>query len=194
MTNVFRLLGAAIVASFLFAGCYESTTLLLDTTDARQPITTYDDWHYTRDGTTNHARLNPRSDGWYDYETAVVHDDGTEGEWVGYTVLLNYLMTKGGVDVYVTAHWDEDEQAYIYSLVGFERGGAWQSFMPECDEFTGNPYAPGDVEAATSAGAELYEFEFVFVCLFTTRQSLFDAMRMVVQNQNFSDRLKEAKK
>ncbi|MFQ5563801.1 MAG: hypothetical protein ACE5FO_09560 [Parvularculaceae bacterium] len=188
---------STIIAAFAviaLAGCYESSTLLLDASAARQPISNYDDWTYTRDGATYHARLNPRSDGWYDYEEAAVQSDGSESEWTHYTVLLNYLESTAGMDVYIFTNWDDVENAYIYGLVAFFPDGRWRSFQPGCDFFA----APDeneweiDVNAAQSAGAELRSDEFSDICYFTTSSSLFAAMRTVAHDPGFRKRMKNA--
>lgn len=187
---------ALAAAALLLAGCYESKALLLDASAARQPVAQYDDWKFTTGDTTYHARLNPRADGWYDYEKALVNDDGSEGEWEHYTVLLNYLENAAGMDVYVTAHWDDEEEAYVYALVAFSPDGFWQSIVPMCDFFAADDDAALEVDskAAEAAGAEMYSDEFSDLCIFSTRDSLFSAMRTIARDPGFAQRVADAAK
>lgn len=187
-------IAAAAAGAALLAGCYESNALLLDVSAARQPITGYDDWNYTSGDTTYHARLNPRADGWYDYENAKIQDDGTEGEWEHYTVLLNYLENAAGMDVYVSANYDSAEQAYVYGLVAVKPGGSWQYVLPDCDIMADEQYWPLDNSAAQSAGAEMQSDEWSDVCSFTTADSLFAAMRTVARDPGFGQRVEDARK
>lgn len=187
-------LAAAAIAAILLAGCYESNELLLDVSAARQPITSYGDWRFTSGGLTYHARLNPRSDGWYDYDTAMVNDDGTEGEWEHQSVLLNYLESTAGMDVYVAAVWDDMESAYIYALVAFLPGGGWQTVQPDCDMLADDRYIDIDAGAASSAGAELSSNDMADICIFRTRDSLFSAMRAVAEDPGFRQRVDDASK
>lgn len=199
--NRLLLTAAALTAAATLAGCYESNALLLDVAAARQPITSYDDWNYTTSDTTNnahltyHARLNPRSDGWYDYEKATIEDDGTEGEWEHYTVLLNYLENAGGMDVYVSANWDDADGAYVYGLVAFWPNGTWQSIFPNCDIMGAEEqWLTFDTNAAQSAGAQLQSDEWSDICSFTTADSLFAAMRTIVRDPGFRQRVEDAAK
>lgn len=193
-----RFVHAAVLAgaAVLLAGCYESSSMLLDASQARQPISTYQDWTYNHsDGGTYHARLNPRSDGWYEYDEAPVDKDGKEGKWDHHTVLLNYLENTSGYSVYISGTWDDSEHAYVYSLVAFDSNNRWQSFSPNCDVTAGSDRDYKlDTESAKSAGAELKTTDVEDVCLFTTADSLFQAMRTVANDPGFANRVAEAAK
>jgi hypothetical protein len=185
----------ACLAALLLAGCYESNGLLLNASQSRQPITTYQDWNYGSGDHRYHARLNPRSDGWYDYEEAKIKDDGTEDAWKHHTVLLNYLQNTNGQDVYVFGTWDDGEKAYFYGVVVVGTNGAWQSITPNCDPVNSSEkwYVP-DVNAAKQAGAEIKTIDDMEdVCMFTSVGALFNAMRNVVATPGFWDRVEEAK-
>lgn len=183
------------LTALLLAGCYESNALLLDAAQGRQPVSTYQDWTYGSGDHKYHARLNPRSDGWYDYEEAKIADTGSEGDWKHHTVLLNYLTAANGYDVYVFGTWDDGEKAYFYGVVVIATNGAWQSITPNCDPVNSSEkwYQP-DVDAAKQAGAEIKTIDDMEdVCLFTSAGALFNAMRNVVATPGFWDRVEEAK-
>ena len=184
-----------VVCALLLSGCYESNGLLLDASASRQPIQGYQDWTYGSGDHRYHARLNPRSDGWYEYEEAKISDDGSEGDWKHHTVLLNDLDSANGADVYVYGTWDDDEKAYFYGVVAVRPGGEWQSITPNCDPLGADDdwYDP-DVAAAKAAGASVTSKDDEDVCTFTDRDTLFQAMRNVVANPNFWDRVATARK
>jgi len=185
----------ACLAALVLAGCYESNGLLLDASQSRQPITTYQDWNYGSGDHRYHARLNPRSDGWYDYEEAKIAGDGSEGDWKHHTVLLNYLENANVGDVYVYGTWDDGEHAYFYGVVVGGTDGAWQSITPNCDPVGAEEkwYQP-DVAAAKQAGAEVKTIDDTEdVCMFASAGALFDAMRNVVASPGFWDRVQAAK-
>jgi hypothetical protein len=185
-----------VLAALLLAGCYESHGQLLDAGQSRQPLTTYQDWTYGSGDHHYHARLNPRSDGWYDYEEAKLDDSGKEGDWKHHTVLLNYLMASNGYDVYVYSTWDDSEHAYFYGVVVVGTNGFWQSVTPSCDPVGADPdwYQP-DLAAARQAGAAVKSVDDMEdVCLFTSRDVLFDAMRNLVNTPGFWRRVNEASK
>jgi len=120
----------------LVAGCYESNALLLDASQPRQPITTYQDWTYGSGDKRYHARLNPRGDGWYDYSEAKIGSDGSDGDW----------------------------------------------------------YKP-DLDAARNAGATVKTIDDIQdVCQFTSREQLFAAMRNLIAEPGFFDRVSRAGK
>lgn len=193
MTRIFPW-AVMTVAITLLAGCYESNALLLDAAAARQPVSSYDDWKYTRGDATYHARLNPRADGWYDYEEAMIDDNGSDGDWTHYTLLLNYLENAAGMDVYIYAYWDDDEKAYMYGLVAFLPDGRWQSLQPSCDYLSADDddQLDRDIAAAQAAGAELRSSDMADICYFSTAGSLFDAMRTLVRDNGFRQRVEGA--
>lgn len=185
-----------VLAGLLLAGCYESQSQLLDAGQSRQPLTTYQDWTYGSGDHRYHARLNPRADGWYDYEEAKISDSGTEGDWKHHTVLLNSLMNANGYDVYVFGTWDDSEHAYFYGVVVVGANGFWQSITPNCDPVGAQEawYQP-DVAAAKQAGAEVKSVDDMEdICLFASRDTLFQAMRNVVNTTGFWDRVSAAQK
>ncbi len=185
-----------LLAALLLAGCYESNGQLLDTSASRQPITAYQDWTYGSGNHKYHARLNPRADGWYDYEEAKIDSDGKEGDWKHHTVLLNYLMAANGYDVYVYGTWDDSEHAYFYGVVVTGANGFWQSITPSCDPVGADPdwYQP-DTNAAKQAGAVVKSIDDMEdVCLFTSRDALFGAMRNLVNADGFWNRVDQAAK
>jgi len=184
------------LAGLLLAGCYESNALLLDAAQSRQPITAYQDWTFGSGDHKYHARLNPRSDGWYDYEDAKIKDDGSEDTWKHHTVLLNYLTAANGYDVYVFGSWDDGEKAYFYGVVVVGANGYWQSITPNCDPVNSDEawYSP-DLNAAKQAGAEVKTIdEIEDVCLFTSQATLFQAMNNLIAEPGFWGRVEEAKK
>lgn len=193
MNRAISLIIAALAAALL-AGCYESSALLLDASAARQPIGSYRDWTYNSGDTRYHAHLTPRSDGWYNFEEAPIKEDGSEGDWEHYTVLLNYLENAGGLEVYISAHWRDGGNAYLYSLVAFLPDGHWQSIEPNCDYLSSysDEELEKDVAAAEAAGAELRSDEYADTCSFTTRESLFAAMRTLVRDAGFRQRVESA--
>lgn len=192
--NRFLLMAAAMAAAVLLAACYESKTLLLDASAARQPATSYDEWSYTSEDTTYRARLNPRSDGWYDYGRTVIQKDGSEGDWDQYAVLLNFLENFAETAVYVFGYWNDDEQAYVYGLVILEPDGAWRTILPACDYFIADDEKTLaiDVDAAKAAGAEFRLGDIEDVCVFSTADSLFAAMRSIVRHPDFPLRFEAA--
>ena len=175
----------ACLAALLLAGCYESNGMLLDASQSRQPITEYQDFTYGSD-TKHHANLNPRSDGWYDYEEATVKDDGSDGTWSHRSVLVNYLESTNGWDVYVFGYWDDTEKAYVYGVLVDQPGGRWQTITPSCDPVMGDEkWVQSDADAAKQAGADLKTSNFEDVCVFTSADALFNAMRNVVATPGF---------
>jgi hypothetical protein len=185
-----------LLTGLLLAGCYESNALLLDAAQGRQPVSTYQDWTYGSGDHKYHARLNPRSDGWYDYEEAKIADTGSEGDWKHHTVLLNYLTAAGGYDVYVFGTWDDGEKAYIYGVVVVGANGYWQSITPNCDPVNSEEawYKP-DLNAATAAGAEVKTIdEMEDVCMFASKDALFQAMNNLIAEPGFWSRVEEARK
>lgn len=184
------------LAALALAGCYESNGQLLDAAQARQPVSTYQDWTYGSGDHRYHARLNPRSDGWYDYEEAKIKDDGSEADWKHHTVLLNYLESENGKDIYVFGTWDDSEHAYFYGVVVTGPNGYWQSVTPSCDPLSADEawYQP-DLDAAKQAGATVKTIEDTEdVCLFASQATLFQAMRNVVANSGFWGRVDAAAK
>jgi hypothetical protein len=171
----------------LLAGCYESKGMLLDPSVARQPISSYQDWRYGSGDNAYHARLNPRGDGWYNFEEAKIGDDGVDGEWNHHTVLMNYLENDSGNDIYVYGTWDDGEKAYIYGIVFVRGNGNWQSFAPNCNPMASGDWYDSDVAAAQGAGAELAD-----ACTFGDAATLFQAMRNVVAAPGFWKRVDEA--
>jgi len=185
-----------MLAALLLAGCYESNGLLLDVSAARQPITTYQDWNYGTGDHRYHARLNPRSDGWYDYEEAKINDDGSEAAWKHHNVVLNYLTAANGYDVYVYGTWDDGEKAYYYGVVVVGTNGFWQSVTPNCDPVNADEawYKP-DLGAAQAAGATVKTIDGMEdVCLFTSKEQLFQAMNNVIAEPGFWNRVQQATK
>lgn len=184
-----------ILSLLLLTGCYESREQLLDASQARQPITTYQDWNYGSGDHRYHARLNPRSDGWYDYEEAKI-DNGNEGTWKHHTVLLNYLTNAGGFATYVFSTWDDTEKAYIYGVVAIGANGFWQSVTPSCDPVSSDEkWYQSDVDAAKRAGADVKNIDDMEdICLFHTHDELFAAMSNIVNQSGFPGRVTEAAK
>lgn len=185
-----------LFAALLLAGCYESNGQLLDAGASRQPVTSYQDWTYGGGEHRYHARLNPRADGWYDYEEAKIDGSGQEGDWKHHTVLLNYLMASNGYDVYVFGTWDDSEHAYFYGVVVVGANGFWQSITPSCDPVGADQdWYQRDLNAAKAAGAEVKSIDDMEdVCMFASRDALFDAMRNVVTTDGFWDRVSAAQK
>lgn len=185
-----------LVTGLLLAGCYESEGMLLSASDARQPITTYQDWNYGNGEHRYHARLNPRGDGWYAYDEAKIDASGREGSWKHYTVLLNYLTAANGYDVFVYGTYNDDEHAYMYGVVAVGANGFWQSITPNCDPVNAESawYKP-DLDAATRAGAVVKNIgEMEDICQFSSQAALFQAMRNVVAEPGFWNRVSTAQK
>jgi hypothetical protein len=177
----------AFLASLLLAGCYKSKGLLLDASAARQPITRYQDWTDESGSTRYHYRLNPRSDGWYDYEDAMIYSDGTEDKWAHHSVLMNDLGYANGVRLYVYATWDDEADGYVYGIVGFG-DNFWRTVSPDC----GADPEHADVEnplarqiALTSGAKDDGSGE----CVFTDRDSLLAALRRYVNTSEFWQKL-----
>lgn len=184
-----------LLAGVLLAGCYESNGLLLDASASRQPISTYQDWNYGSGDHRYHARLNPRSDGWYNYEEAKINDNGGEGEWKHHTVLLNYLENVNGIDVYVYGTRDDNEKAYYYGVVIVRGDGSWQSVTPSCDPVSADEkWLDADVDAAKRAGATVKSTEAEDICDFADQATLLQAMRNVVSHPDFWSRVEQAAK
>ncbi len=76
----------------LLSGCYESQSMLLDPSAARQPVQG-GDWTETRGGDSYHDRMIARSDGWYDFYE---QDVTTNGNWEHHVVLVNTLGVGSG--------------------------------------------------------------------------------------------------
>jgi hypothetical protein len=191
-----RLMQAALVtalAGFTLTGCYESDHMLLDASQARQPITQYQDWTYSHGDSKYHDRMNPRSDGWYEYDEAPVNSDGSDGTWEHHNVLLNYLESANGADIYVAGMWDDGEKAYVYGVIVDFPNGRWQSIFPSCDSVMGDEkWEPLDHTAAVNAGAQANENKGA--CTFASAEVLFQAMRNLVDEPGFWDRVEEATK
>lgn len=184
-----------ILSALLLAGCYESNGLLLDAGQSRQPITTYQDWNYGSGDHRYHARLNPRSDGWYNYEEAKIDSNGAEGDWKHHTVLLNYLTAANGYDIYAFGTWDDGEKAYFYGVVVVGSNGFWQSITPSCDVVGADEaWYDKDVSAAKNAGATIKSGDDSDACQFTSRDQLFQALNNVVNTPGFWDRVNAATK
>ncbi len=183
-----------ILSLLLLTGCYESPDLLLDAGQARQPITAYQDWNYGSGDHRYHARLNPRGDGWYNYEEAKLDDSGKEGEWKHHTVLLNYLTAAAGYDIYVFGTWDDTEHAYLYGVVAVGTNGFWQSVTPSCDPMGGDEaWVERDTANAKAAGAVVKSGDSE-ICQFSSRDQLFAALRAVANEPGFASRVQEAAK
>jgi hypothetical protein len=181
------------LAALSLAGCYESKSMLLDASAARQPISAYQDWRYGSGESRWHAQLTPRGDGWYNYDEAKIKDDGSEGDWEHYTVLLNYLERVDDNDIYVYGTWDDSLDAYLYGLVVMKPGGGWQSIRPSCDPIEASEqWFESDVAAAREAGAEIVSTDEEDACRFTDRGTLFQAMRNLVDRPRFWDRVDKA--
>jgi hypothetical protein len=178
-------------ALLLLTGCYESSKLLIDPAAARQPITTAKDWTYGSGDHRVHARLSPRSDGWYDYGEARLDAKGVEGKWKSYRVVLNSFDRAGGYDVFVYGTYNGEDHAYMYGLVVVGSGGFWQTVTPNCDPITGD--APQrDRAAATRAGAKIASLsEVLDVCQFTSRDQLYAALHAVIAEPGFWQRVKK---
>jgi hypothetical protein len=183
----------------LVSGCYESNELLLDSAAARQPIAHNRDWIYDSGNRHNHARLSLRPDGWYDYSEASIEAGGKEGPWHSRAVLLNFLgaVHSFGVDydVFVYATYNQNDSAYLYGLVVVGKDGYWQTIMPNCDPANANAkWLQSDTKAAQAAGANIKAIDEVDrVCHFTTHDQLYAAMRTVVAEPGFWERVRMAR-
>lgn len=174
----------------LLTGCYESSKLLLDPAAARQPVLAAQDWTYGGSDHRYHARLTPRSDGWYDYAESRLDAKGVEGRWKTYRVVLNAFDRSS--DIFVYATYNSDDHAYMYGLVVIGTGNSWQTVTPNCDPVNGDAAQP-DRKAATAAGAKIASIsEVVDVCQFTSRDQLFAALRSVIAEPGFWRRVKKA--
>jgi hypothetical protein len=183
-----------ILSMLLLTGCYESQGQLLDAGQARQPITGYQDWNYGSGDHRYHAHLNPRADGWYDYEEAKIGDNGSDGEWKHHTVLLNYMTAANGYDIYAFSTWDDAENAYFYGVVVVGANGFWQSITPNCDPIGGEEaWVARDTADAKAAGAEVKDADSTS-CVFTSRGQLFQALNNVVNESGFWTRVNDATK
>jgi hypothetical protein len=167
---------AAILACVLLAGCYESQSMLLDPSAARQPVASNSDYTDTRDGQAYHDRLIARSDGWYDFSEAMRNSDGTEGEWETHTVLLNDLGNSNGWALYAYGTWDDTEKAYVYGIVAVGANGVWRSAGPDC---SGDD--PPGLAPAQQAGAQIGQG----ICTFTSASGLLDALRAYTDTAAF---------
>lgn len=183
----------------LVSGCYESNELLLDSAAARQPITHNRDWTYGSGDRRHHARLSLRPDGWYDYAEARLNANGSEGPWQARAVLLNFLTSTSAYavdyDVFVYATYNRNDSAYLYGLVVVGKDGFWQTIMPNCDPANANPkWLQSDTKAAQAAGANIKAIDEVErVCLFATREQLLTAMRAVMAEPGFWERVRIAR-
>ena len=178
----------ACLAALLLAGCYESSEMLLDASQARQPIKAGQDWKYGNGDRVYHARLTPRPDGWYDFAEARVDGDGTDGSWEQRTALLNFLKNQRGADIFIVGTWDEGEGTYLYGLVVVQPNGAWQSVVPNCDRFTASGgWHDSDLAAAQKAFAS--QTARGFGCFFRNAASLKRAMNHVVSAPGFWERV-----
>ncbi|GAA0567019.1 hypothetical protein [Rhizomicrobium electricum] len=183
-----------LLIGLFLAGCYESNDLLLDPAAARQPIATGKDWTYGSGDRRYHARLTAKPDGWYDYAEAHLDAKGTEGPWRTHTVVLNYLTTANGYDVFVYGTYNRNDSAYMYGLIVVGKNGFWQTVMPNCDPANADAkWLDADTDAATGAGAKIKAIDdFERVCHFTTREQLFAALRSVMVRPEFWSRVKTA--
>lgn len=176
------------LAGLLLAGCYESNQMLLNPGMAAQPIKTAADWKYQSDGDTYHAKLRPRSDGWYEFEEAQVNSDGSEGTPDHHALLLNYLERADTNDVYVFGTWNERESTFMYGIAVIRPDHTWRLLIPNCDSFTARGgWASVDVDAAVKAAAQTPRGQYG--CFFTSDQSLRRAMRNLVETKTFWQRL-----
>ncbi len=188
-----------VAVMVLVSGCYESNELLLDSAAARQPITHNRDWFYDSGNRHTHARLSLRPDGWYDYSETRVEAGGKEGPWQARAVLLNYLATTSvfavDYDVFVYATYNRNDSAYLYGLVVVGKDGFWQTIMPNCDPANANAkWLQSDTKAAQAAGANIKGIDEVDrVCHFTTREQLYGAMRAVMADPGFWERVRIAR-
>lgn len=167
----------AILACILLTGCYQSQTMLLDTSAPRQPIASNSDYTDTRDGQTYHDRLIARSDGWYDFSEAQRNADGSDGAWETHTILLNDLGYANGWTLYAYGTWDDTEKAYVYGIIAVGNG-LWRSAQPSC----GQDDAPG-LAPAQQAGAQYDSGNGT--CTFTSASALFAALRAYTNTQAF---------
>jgi hypothetical protein len=181
-----------LLIGLVLAGCYESNSLLLDTSAARQPIAAGKDWTYGSGPQRVHARLTPRPDGWYDYAEARLDKNGAEGPWTRYAVVLNTLAAVNGYDLFVYGTYNRTDSAYMYGIVVVGKDGFWQSVMPNCDPANAEArWFQADVGAARAAGGNIKAIdEYESVCHFTTREQLVAAMRNVIAAPGFWDRVK----
>jgi hypothetical protein len=184
-----------LLIGLTLAGCYESSTMLLDPGAARQPIAAGKDWTYGSGDRRFHARLTPKPNGWYDYAETRLDRNGAEGPWRTHAVVLNDLAKVDGYDLFVYGTYNRTDEAYMYGLVVIGKGGFWQSVIPNCDPANADAkWLQPDIRAAKAAGANIKAIdELESVCHFTKRDQLFAAMRNVIAAPGFWDRVKAAR-
>ncbi len=185
-----------VLSALLLSGCYESNSLLLDTSQARQPLTAAKDWTTSNAEGKVHASATPRSDGWYDYTEANVSPKGKEGAKRRHAVLLNFLTNANGKDIFVYGTKHTSGAGYFYGVVVLSPDNTWKTVTPSCDPVRADQtwYKP-DIAAAKKAGASVKSaVEKADACVFTSREALFQAMRNVVASTGFWDRVASAQR
>lgn len=155
-----RFLKVALVglASLVLAGCFTSTTLLLDADAAVTPLSAGD---YANDKGKRNVTVG--ADGWYDqrvYLSSGALDNASR------RMLLNRApeLESGSRSVYYFAAVDQDVN-WVYGLLVIE-GGAVYDIVPDCE------FDDAAHDIATSEGAKYYEDEYSADCGFSDAASL----------------------
>jgi hypothetical protein len=171
----------------LLSGCYESQSMLLDPSAARQPVQG-GDWTETRGGDSYHDRMIARSDGWYDFYE---QDVTTNGNWEHHVVLVNTLGSSRGYVTYAYGSWDDDEKAYVYGIAVILSDGSWHTVQPNCDDTNIDPVEKG---VALQQGATIIKDgspQGGDVCEFDNTGSLLAALNAYAQTDDFWNRLNQ---
>ncbi len=130
----FAAIAALLLTGLGLAGCYASPGLLLDPTEAVQPLA---EGTYIQDG-GDRFRLIQTADGWYEVET--VFADGTIGET--HRALVNLIATPGGGAFAIAEQ--QGSGGYAYAVARVE-GGRVQLATPDCAD-------PADRDLAVDHG------------------------------------------
>jgi hypothetical protein len=169
----FAALAALLLTGLGLAGCYASPGLLLDPTEAVQPLAEGD---YIQDGGPGEAggrfRLIQTADGWYEVET--LYADGTIGET--HRALVNLIATSGGGSFAIAEAQGDGGYAYaVARLVG----GRVQLATPDCAD-------PADRDLAVDhGGGEDDDGSMTPNCSFHNRVALLAALAAFAGQADF---------
>ena len=151
------------------AGCYVSDGLLLDPTEAVQPLAEGD---YIQEGEGNRMRLIQTADGWYEVET--IFTDGTIGETR--RALVNIIATPAGGAFAIAEQRGDGGYAYAVARV---EGGRVQLATPDCAD-------PADRNLAVDhGGGEDDDGPMTPTCSFHNRVALLSALTAFAGQADF---------
>ena len=156
-------------AALILGGCYGSSTLLLDPSDAAHPL---EDGVYQREGDDARYRVSLGSDGWYQIEQI------EQGGLIGQThrVLLNAMTLDGGREGFAVA--EQTDEGYAYAVAYLDHGRVYLA-TPDCVD-------PLDRNDAVDHGARAEDDDpMTHICTLKTRGAVLAALAAYAGHASF---------